>query len=247
MLGACGRRGPQACVVAARALQLNARSVGQTGANWEHTMIQWSAEILDQLIAPGISEFHDAQVPDLSGEFSEAEHWLANHFLNTVFGARFKDGHRQVAVAFLRRAQDALAAYCDARSKTALFLEKTLPGNPGVGRYYAAVAAWETFALQCAMAIDLFRWLNSGEGAFQRGDGSAEFRLYTIANHIKHTAACVESDQCLPDHTVPLWLSSAGLQSFGHSVSYQEASEILRAICRLADKLQNPGALAPQA
>jgi len=30
VLGACGRRGPQACVAAARALQLNARSVGRT-------------------------------------------------------------------------------------------------------------------------------------------------------------------------------------------------------------------------
>jgi hypothetical protein len=64
-----------------------------------------------------------------------------------------------------------------------------------------------------------------------------------MANHIKHTASCVQSEQCLPEHTVPLWLSSTGLQSFGLSVTYLEAADILRAICTLADELQNPGGL----
>jgi hypothetical protein len=206
-------------------------------------MTQWSSQLLDQLIAPGISGFREAHVPDLSGEFPQAEYWLANHFLNSVFGSRFKHGHRQIAVAFLRRAQDALSAYIEARDRTQQFLAKAAPGNPGVRSYYLAVAAWEAFVLHCGIAIDLFRWLNEGHGAFRKRDGSAEFRLYTIANQIKHTASCIESGQCLPEHTVPLWLSSLGLESFGLSVSYEEASQVLRDICKLAEGLQNPGAL----
>jgi hypothetical protein len=45
-------------------------------------MVQWNPEILDKLIAPGVSRFTDARVPDVGREFPEAEHWLANHFLN---------------------------------------------------------------------------------------------------------------------------------------------------------------------
>jgi hypothetical protein len=80
--------------------------------------------------------------------------------------------------------------------------------------------------------------------AFVKNDGSKECRLYTIANQMKHTASCVESGQCRPDHTVPLWLSSAGLESFDEvNVSYAEAAQVLRDICRVADRIQDPAAL----
>jgi hypothetical protein len=207
-------------------------------------MVQWSSALLDQLIAPGISTFRAAQIPDVSGEFPQAEYWLTNHFLNTVLRARFRDGVRQVAVAFLRRAQDAHAAYVAARECTLHFLASAQPGNPGVRGYYAAVGAWEAFALQSAIAMDLFRWLNDGTGAFVKNDGSMESRLYTIANQIKHTASCVESGQCRPEHTVPLWLTAGGLESFDDlRVSYDEAAQVLRDICRLADRVQDPGAM----
>jgi hypothetical protein len=207
-------------------------------------MAQWNPALLDQLVAPGISSFRAAQIPDVSGEFSQAEYWLANHFLNTVLGVRFAEGVRQVVVAFLRRAQEAHAAFLTARRLTLDFLAQTQPGNPGVRRYYAAVGAWEVFTLQSAIAMDLFRWLNDGTGAFEKKDGSTEYRLYTIANQIKHTASCVESGQCRPEHTVPLWLTANGVESFeGIRVSYEEAAEVLRDICRVADRLQNPAAL----
>ena len=207
-------------------------------------MVQWNNTLLDELIAPGISTFRVAEMPDVSGEFPQADYWLTNHFLNTVLGVRFSDGVRQVAVAFLRRAQDAHGAYAAGRELTLRFLAGTQPGNPSVRRYYAAVGAWESFALHSSMAMDLFRWLNGGTGAFVKNDGSKECRLYTIANQLKHTASCVESGQCRPGQTVPLWLSSGGLESFDEvKVSYGEAADVLRDICRVADRIQDPGAL----
>lgn len=203
-------------------------------------MIQFTSYTLNRLVAPGISEFREAKVPDVASEFLERDHWLANHFLNTVFGASYKHGARQVVVAFLRRAQDALTAYTEARERTQSFLGAAAPGNPGVRRYYAAVASWEAFALHCGIAIDLFKWLCAGEGVFKKGDGSAEQRLYTVANQIKHTASCIQSGQCKPEETIPLWLSNSGIESFQVSISYAEAAQVLREICQVADKLQNP-------
>jgi hypothetical protein len=72
-------------------------------------------------------------------------------------------------VAFLRRAQDAHAAFQNARTVTLDFVAKAQPGNPGVRRYYAAVGAWETFALQSAMSMDLFAGRIKARGRLERG------------------------------------------------------------------------------
>ena len=93
------------------------------------------------------------------------------------------------------------------------------------------------------MAINLFQWLNAGQGAFQKNDGSKEQRLYDMANLVKHTASAVESGQCGDADTVPLWLTNDGLRSFGLFVTYAEASEILIDVSALADDYQDPHSL----
>jgi|CXWL01.1.fsa_nt_gi hypothetical protein len=203
-------------------------------------MIQWTSYALDKLVAPGVSQFREADVPDVASEFVDAEHWLANHALNTLVSDPYRPGARQAVIGFLRRAQSALAAYTEARERTRSFLAAAVSGDPGIGRYYAAVSAWEAFALYSGIAIELFRWLNAGKGVFSKGDGSVEQRLHTMANQIKHTGKCIDAGQCTPEHTIPLWLSNAGIESFQVSVSYAEAAQILKEICGVADKLQNP-------
>jgi len=202
--------------------------------------MQWNPEVLDKYLAPGISSFTRAEIPDLCEPFPQASHWLANHFVNTVLRAKFKEQWRQVVLAFLRRAHGAFAAYHSARKLTLEYLEGNNPLNPRMQKYYDAVSAWEGFALQVSMAIDLFRWLNGGEGAFKKNDGSKEQRLYTIANHVKHTASCVESGQCQDIHTIPLWLTNEKIMSFEVYVTYVEASEVLCDIGKLADEYQDP-------
>ncbi len=49
-------------------------------------MVAWNKDLLDKYIAPEISKFVSADIPDLTGLFPQSEYWLTNHFLNTVFG-----------------------------------------------------------------------------------------------------------------------------------------------------------------
>src|SRR5215207_3003430 len=123
-------------------------------------MPSWSSSLLDSVVAPNISKFRVANIPDLIDGFPQAGHWLANHFLNTVLRGSYKEGGRQVALGYLRRAHHAFGAYHHARELTYEYLDGNDPNNPRLRKYYAAIEAWESFALQISMALDLFKWLN---------------------------------------------------------------------------------------
>jgi len=203
-------------------------------------MVAWNKDILDKHVAPDISQFDNAIIPDLTELYSQSEHWITNHFLNTVLGAKFKDRWRQVVIGYLRRSQNSFLYYHKARELTMEYLDGNDTSNPRISRYYIAVSEWENFALQVSMAIDLFKWLNQGQGAFEKNDNSKEQRLYSIANNIKHTSSCVNSGQIIENDTIPLWLNNQGIVSYDFSITYIEASEILNDIAKLADEYQNP-------
>jgi hypothetical protein len=202
--------------------------------------MQWSDDVINKFIAPGITRFTQADIPELTGEFPEASHWLGNHFLNNAFRGAFGDQARQVVQGYLRRVHHAFGAYHQAREATLRYLDGNQPDNPRVQRYYEAIALWEMFAIQVNMALDLLKWMGNGTGIFSKNDGSSEFRLYSMANQVKHVTSCVESGQCGPNETVPLWLTNIGLQSYSHSVSFAEAADVLRLMAELADQLQDP-------
>ncbi len=143
----------------------------------DSTMGRWNPELLDTHIAPGISEFREALIPDLSGRFPQADFWVGNYFLNSVLRVGFRDRWRQIVNGFLRRASQGFAAYLDARRLTLEYLDGNSPLNPRIGRYYKATAAWEGFAIDMTIATDLFKWMNNGAGAFTKNDGSKEYRL----------------------------------------------------------------------
>jgi hypothetical protein len=206
--------------------------------------MRFSNYFLNEFVAPGLSEFTSVEIPDLRADFPQAPHWLANHILNSAFRARFKHGIRQIVIAYLRRSGNSFDAYHRAREMTVMFMQGRSKGEQPIRLYFSAVDTWETFILQSGMVIDLFRHLNEGKGAFSKNDGSPEQRLYNIANQIKHTASCIASGQCTEKDTLPLWLSNHGLESFGLSVSFNEAAKVLTGVSKLADKLQNPNDLA---
>lgn len=206
--------------------------------------MRWSARVLNQLVAPGIASFVRAEIPDISPQFPQAEHWLANYFLNSVLGGSFRPGVRQLALGYLRRAHHGFAAYHRGRRLTIDYLEGKTRNSPRIRAYYDAIAEWEMFTLQASMAMDLYRSLNRGSGAFEKGNGSREQRLYTVANQVKHVASCVASGQCKETDSVPLWLTEEGIHSFGVQVSFAEAAAVLHDIATLADALQAPGSLS---
>ena len=199
--------------------------------------------ILNQFVAPGLVEFTAADIPDLTRCFPQASHWLANHFLKSVLRGTYGAGTRQLVLGYMRRAYHAFAHYHEARQLTLAYLQGNEPHNPRVTDYYVAVERWEAFAVQLAMAFDLLKELRQGTGVFAKNDGTPEQRLYTIANQVNHLASCVRSGQCTPTDTLPLWLTNAGIASFGVAVSYSEAAEVLGRVARTAEGLSDPAAL----
>lgn len=203
-------------------------------------MLQWNPQLLDENIAPGYSAFLEAEIIAVEAEFPQAQYWLANHFLNSALSARYRDGYRQAAVAFLRRTFEALAAYAQARELTLAFLARRKADSPQVSAYYSALNAWERFILMAQLALDLLRHLSANRTRFTAGDGSAQERVCTIANDLKHTRSRIANGALSQAKTVPIWLSNHGLEALTERLSFQECAELLRELCAVAEMLQNP-------
>jgi hypothetical protein len=196
-------------------------------------MAEFGPKVTGDEIAPGFGTFATAEVPDLRDSFPHARDWLADYYRDAVW-SRFEEGQRPLVLAFLRRAQHAFDAYHSARELTSAFLE-IRGADSSVAAYYAALSDWEWFSVDYAMAVDVYRHLFGP--LFEKGDGSPAYRLYTVANNVKHTSNSLEAHpEAFP--AVPLWLSDSGLESYeGVSVSYVEASGLLSEMARIADEL----------
>jgi hypothetical protein len=144
-------------------------------------MASWNTEILNTNVAPGIAVFTHAEIPDLTADFPEADHWLVNQFLNQVFRTGYPDGFRQVVLASLRRIKSSFDSYHEARCRTLDYLKRSQSDNPLIREYFGALDCWETTLLGMNMAMELYNSIFSKK-AFQRNDGSREERIYTMAN-----------------------------------------------------------------
>ena len=204
-------------------------------------MQQYNPEMLNRIVAPGIAVFTAADIPDLRAEFPQSEHWLSNHYLNTVLGPNYVGPFRQYAINMLCRAQAQFAFFHQAREKTVLYIEKSPMHNPAVRHYYAAIVLWESCLLNYQMFIDLHTKA-VGKLAFAPGDGSEEQRAYDIANAVKHWGGVINSKSRKDDHTIPLSLSNEGFRSNEHHLTYIELAAITREVAKVADELENPGA-----
>lgn len=202
---------------------------------------KFNSQLLDKLIAPGISTFTRANIPDLTGKFPEADHWVMNLFLSHIFPPQYVDRFRQLVLGFLQRAQLAVAAYTEARDLTLKYLDGNDQDNPRIRAYYAATARWENFVIESSIALDILRWINNGQGAFTKGDGSPEDRLYHLANKVKHIGDDIRNKGLYSvTDSVALWLTDAGLNGVGVQVTYAEASKFLEDVAKVADELQSP-------
>lgn len=202
-------------------------------------MLRYSPTLLNRNVAPGIADFSVVDIPDLRPAFPDAEHWLSNHFLNTLFGPNYKGQFRQYAINMLSRAQAQFALFHQAREATQKYLEKSTPYNPSVRRYYAAIVLWESCFLNLQMFIDIYTKA-SGEDLFKPGDQSEGQRAYDIANNIKHWAGIVRAEKHNDKHTIPMWISNTGFHTYAHSLTYTELAEITTAVATMANGLQEP-------
>jgi hypothetical protein len=202
-------------------------------------MIQFNPLILNERIAPGIAEFDSATIQDLREEFDQANYWLANHHLNTLFGPDYKDNWKQWEVNLLFRAQTQFRFYHQALDLTTEFFEKSSYHNPAVSIYFNAVSHWESAFINYQIFLDLYCKATK-KIAFVSNDGSEEQRAYDIANSIKHWALDIKNSRHSPSHTIPLWLSKVGFHTHTHFISYDEFACITREVSKTADMLENP-------
>lgn len=198
--------------------------------------IQFSKEILDRHIAPSVSSFNRAEIPDMSTWAKESAHWIASFFLNSAFSASFKPPMNAYAYNFLRRAQAAFAQHRLARDCTLAFLSA---GGQWATLYCNALFHWETFLGQAWHAYALLLKAYSGT-AFKEGDGSTEERLNKLYNAMKHVESRIENGQMLTGATVPVWLTNDGIRSVDASMTYFETGELLKQLALWADALMNP-------
>jgi hypothetical protein len=196
---------------------------------------QFSGDIVDRHIAPDVSAFTRADIPDMSTWAKESRHWIANFFLNSVITS-FKPPMNAYAYNFLRRAQAAFTQHGLAHDCTLGFLTA---GGQSPTRYCDALFHWESFLGQAWHAYNLLRKAFAGT-AFKKGGGSVEDRLNKLYNAMKHVESRIENGQMLPGATVPVWLTNDGLRSIDASMTYLETAEVLKQLGVWADALMNP-------
>jgi hypothetical protein len=201
-------------------------------------MPSWSRNILNRHVAPDISDFTSATIPDLRLEFPEWGHWVANHFLNNVLRGPFKGSARQYSVNFIRRSQATFKFYHQAKDLTVAYLQDNNPHNPNVTRYYEIVTSWEVAFMNWSICLDIVRHLG-GKPVFAKKDGSSEQRTYDLNNTIKHHATDISNGLLAGDDILPFWLTPTGFQSKSDELSYIEFSDLVRDVAKLSTELQD--------
>lgn len=212
-------------------------------------VIRWSSAVLTRHLAPEITAFTSCDAPDLTLDNPQANHWIANHFLNSVFRGQFRGTYRQFVLNLLYRAQIAFQRYHSARALTLEFLESSTPGSPAVRKYFQALSDWESSLLNFQIFIDILNRMENDAGGtdvFADGDGSPEQRAYALANSIKHWGSDLAKGRHSDEHTVPVWLTNSGFQSRSHQLTFQELGELIGDIARLANEMQDPSSMFPK-
>ena len=199
-------------------------------------MIQYSDEILNTNIAPGVASFTAADIPDMSTWAPEAKFWIANYFLNTTYGAKFSTAMHAYAYNFLRHSLYAFKEHEQARAKTLEFLALR---PPSPSHYAMALFHWENYLGQCWHAYALLITAWNGR-AFEKNDGSVEQRLNALYNQMKHVESRIENGQMIPGATVPVWLENLGLCSIDTRMTYVETGDVLKDLAKYANALMNP-------
>jgi hypothetical protein len=192
----------------------------------------WSKDIF---VAPEMSKFTEASIPDMSTTDDQQEHWLGNFILNNLLSTRFVSPIRQQMYNFLRRSHAAFTEYALAREATRAYLD-----NPErILRYIDAINHWEAFL---ANAWQAYCFLGSGQMRwFGKNDGSVLQRLCALYSRSKHADAAIERGDFVEDSPLCVWLTNDGLSSTESQLAFDEIAEILTDMARWASAVQDPG------
>lgn len=113
--------------------------------------IQFNLDLLERYIAPSISKFDRAEIPDLRPTYNQSSFWLTNHFLNSSLTGAFVAPVRQYAFNAIFRVQTTFKDYHEARELTYKYLNVTTLDNPSIKSYFDALSRWESCFLNWAI------------------------------------------------------------------------------------------------
>jgi hypothetical protein len=209
---------------------------------------EWSDYALDTFVAPELSKFTDASIPDVSRYKESREWWVRHFFLNSMFRATVASPYRQYMLNFLRRAELSFQEYELARERTLKYLEN--PRNRGTGHYVAAIGHWEMFLSQAWHTYLLFSYIDgrNGKDIFKLGDGTEEERLNFLYNRSKHAESTINGDFYPKESTLCIWLYNDGLKvtsdlkTDGH-LTFLEMFGMLQEFAKWADLVEDPATL----
>lgn len=196
-------------------------------------MARFSKSILDKFLAPNVSNFRHAEIPDMSGESSS---WLSKYFLNNLLRGSFPDPFRQYVFNYLRRVEGAHAEHKYARSTTLKFLHGS---RQSMSRYMEAILHWESFLGHSWMAYALTEPLNDTR-PFEKGDGSVEEIVNHLYNRSKHSETAISAGQLPPEGTISVWMEDDGLHGIDVMLSWEKTGEVLQDLSNFANMLEDP-------
>ena len=208
-------------------------------------MISWNPEILDRCAAPKISEFTSMELSDLTLEFPESQYWLQNHFLNsTPLRRPFNPPFKQMAINIIQKAHYIFHEYHVFREISSKYFKGNFPHNPKLSLYYILINHCSNMFIHYCSIVEASnsfnKQLGGNEKVFNKNDGSAEQRIYEIGNCIKHVSKSIEAGVYTHEHTLSVWLTNSGFESFDIEVSYSEFEKCIRDVGKYAEELVDP-------
>jgi hypothetical protein len=179
---------------------------------------------MDKFVSQHLSELGACTLPDVAAEFPERPGWYGAFVLKRIFHAHVPDSMASLSITMLRRADAALEEWELARQTLAeLATEKT------IARYFKALRHLENTVAALYQGYDLARNALSTE-LFQKNDDSTLERLNFIYNNGRHFSP---ADLPAGDlHAV--WIANDGLHTRKKSVTFDELTEFLRDMGRIA-------------
>jgi hypothetical protein len=198
--------------------------------------IQWSQEILDRFVAPGIHDFVDASIPELKESLRGESDWLFNHFLTSAFQHSYGEPMKSQIFNIIYRASTAIAKYRLACNLTLNYARMARPGSPNIPRHFEALCEWETCLLNWQVGVQVFNRISIDDKVYRRGDDSIDERANELANTVKHAGGTTSA---IP-RTVPMWLAQSGFVTEKGTFPYISLATLIEQMGDFAIEIAKP-------
>ena len=186
-------------------------------------VLQWSDSARDSYIAPEMSIFTRASIPDLSGQAGAQTSHQAVFILNTAIGGGVTVQGKQLLFNAIRRTHSAFESYERARQRTIRHLDAP---QERVLEYVQAIDAWEATLGHSWQAARLVA-AAAGIKWYEKGDGSKFERLNGLHNTAKHADDLILNHALHDESPIGVWLNNSGLQSLTQRLTFGELAEVL--------------------